>query len=201
MWGDCSWFHVWYRCEIIIKYNVVLWADMSSGWIVDKCNTSGMKRRVSKINTNFRSQFPFWQFNWTRIVKSTVKKVAWTEHCVIWFHWYIFNVNSIEFRLRCIAFCVNVKTVILSAAAFIANGQNIWSIICGHILMPCNNRTLATCVSCLFLFSTIPFWWCVPTLQNSIVWLRLLQVARKAGSGKLWRTTRWVHLRNKSEVY
>jgi hypothetical protein len=29
-----------------------LWADMSSGWVVDKCNTSGMKQRVSMIFTN-----------------------------------------------------------------------------------------------------------------------------------------------------
>jgi hypothetical protein len=49
MWWDHFCFHIWYRCEVIIKDNMILWADMSSGWVVDKCNTSGMKRRVSNI--------------------------------------------------------------------------------------------------------------------------------------------------------
>ncbi len=38
--------------EVVIKDNMVLWADMSSGWVVDKCNTSGVKQIVSKIYTN-----------------------------------------------------------------------------------------------------------------------------------------------------
>ncbi len=52
MWWDYSYFYIWYHCEVIVKDNMVLWADMYSGWVVDKCNTSGMKQRVSKIYTN-----------------------------------------------------------------------------------------------------------------------------------------------------
>ncbi len=44
--------------------------------------------------------------------------------------------------------------------------------------MPCSKRILAVCVSCLFLFLTIQFWWCAPTPQNSMIWLRILQAAR-----------------------
>ncbi len=91
----CSCFHVWYRCEVIVKDNMVLWADISSGWVVDTCNTSGMKQRVSKIYTNIWSWFPFWWSNWIRVVESTVQNITWTEHCVKVFHWYIFNVNTV----------------------------------------------------------------------------------------------------------
>jgi hypothetical protein len=55
--------YLWYHCEVIIKDNMVLWADMSSGWVVDKCNTSGVKWRVSKIYPNVRSQSQFWWSN------------------------------------------------------------------------------------------------------------------------------------------
>ncbi len=54
---------------------------------------------------------PIWWSYWARIVESTVQNVTWTEHCVKGFPWYIFNVNTTEFRLGCATFCVNVKTV------------------------------------------------------------------------------------------
>ena len=190
MWWDCSCFHSWYRCEVIVKDNMVLWADMSSGWVVDKCNASSVKRRVSKIYTNIWYWFPFWQSNWTRIVESTVQNVTWTEHCVKGFYWYVFNVNSIELDSGVWPSVSMWRLFILSAAAFIANGQNIWSTIWGHILMLCNKRTLAVWVSCLFLFLTIPFQWCAPTLQNSMVWLRLLKAAGNSVSEN-WPLSDW----------
>ena len=44
-----------------------------------------------------------------------------------------------------------------SAAALKANGQNIVSIICGHIQIPCKSKVQAERVSILFLFLIIPF--------------------------------------------
>ena len=80
----------------------------------------------------------------------------------------IFNIDTVEFRLRCVTFCVNVKTVYLFGCCFYCKKPKhlIYYIICDHILMSCSNRTLAPCVSCLFLFSKIPFWWCAPTPQK-----------------------------------
>ncbi len=62
------------------------------------------------------------------------------------------------------------REFIRSAMAFIANGQKKESIICGQCLMPCNRRVHALRVSCLFLFSMMPFWWCASTPQKVISW-------------------------------
>ena len=62
------------------------------------------------------------------------------------------------------------KVLILSAMALNENGQNIWSIIFGHIRIPCKRSVLYPWVRILFLCLTMPFWWWAPTPQNVIFW-------------------------------
>ena len=77
------------------------------------------------------------------------------------------------------------KVLSISAMYLNANGQNIWSILCGHIFIPCKRSVLAPSVKILFLCSTMKFWWWVPTPQNVIFWSFELTADRNPLSANL----------------
>ena len=73
----------------------------------------------------------------------------------------------------------------LSEIHFIANVQNILSIICGHILVPWSSIFLAPVFIIIFFFFNIPFWWSSPTPQKVIFWYFWLMESMKPFSENL----------------
>ena len=79
----------------------------------------------------------------------------------------------------------NFKLFSRSATSFVENGQNISSIIWGHIMMPCKRIVCAPVVNILFLFSMMLFWQCAPTPQKVRFWYLLLMASTNPLSAKL----------------
>ena len=177
------------RCEVIIKYHVILWWYQSSFGIEYQRHVSWMRRRSTKIYSQSCSRIPFG-YSFRICLETTVEHIARTAKCMKIPQSEILCCNTRNLMSGFVPSRLTSSWFRRFCAALSANGHNIIEIYSGQWFWAWTSKFREVKVSCLIIFSAMPFRWCAPTPQRVIHCVLALQSSVKERSAK-WPLSAW----------